>query len=87
MFVATGYDLFKTIKPHPAAEAIAPLTMTAHQWTLLAIGFIVAFFTALPVVAWFLQWVRRRGFAPFAVYRIVLGAVLLFALGRGIVGR
>jgi len=87
MFVATGYDLFKTIKPHPAVEAIAPLTMTSHQWTVLAIGFVAAFLTAWPVVAWFLRWVRRRGFAPFAIYRILLGAVLLFALARGMVGR
>jgi undecaprenyl-diphosphatase len=87
MFVATGYDLFKTIKPHPATEAIAPLTMTSHQWIVLAIGFVAAFLTAWPVVAWFLRWVRRRGFAPFAIYRILLGAVLLFALARGMVGR
>jgi undecaprenyl-diphosphatase len=87
MFVATGYDLLKTIKPHPATEAIAPLTMTPHLWTVLAIGFVCAFFTALAVVAWFLRWVRRHGFAPFAIYRIVLGLGLLLALGRGLIGR
>jgi undecaprenyl-diphosphatase len=87
MFVATGYDLLKTIKPHPATEAIAPLTMTPHLWILLAIGFAAAFLTAWPVVAWFLHWVRKRGFAPFAIYRILLGLLLLFALARGIVGR
>jgi len=85
MFVATGYDLLKTIKPHPSSEAIAPLTMTPHLWIILAIGFVAAFLTAWPVVAWFLRWVRRRGFAPFAIYRIVLGALLLFALLRGMV--
>jgi undecaprenyl-diphosphatase len=83
MFVATGYDLLKTMKPHPSNEAIAPLTMTPHLWIILAIGFVAAFLTAWPVVAWFLRWVRRRGFAPFAIYRIVLGALLLFALLRG----
>jgi len=32
-------------------------------------------------VAWFLSWVRRRGFAPFAIYRIVVGtAVLAWAM-------
>jgi undecaprenyl-diphosphatase len=85
MFVATGYDLLKTIKPRPSTEAIAPLTMTPHLWIVLAIGFVAAFSTAWPVVAWFLHWVRRRGFAPFAIYRIVLGALLLFALLRGMV--
>ena len=85
MFVATGYDLLKTIKPHHATEAIAPLTMTSHFWMVLAIGFVAAFFSALAVVAWFLHWVRRHGFVPFAIYRIVLGLLLLVFLARGIV--
>ena len=70
-----------------ATEAIAPLTMTPHLWLVLAIGFVVAFFAAFAVVAWFLHWVRRHGFTPFAIYRIVLGAALFFALSRGLIGR
>ena len=42
-----------------------------------------SFFVALAVVAWFMNWVRARGFAPFAVYRIVLGLALLTLLMRG----
>jgi undecaprenyl-diphosphatase len=87
MFVATGYDLLKTIRPHAATEAIAPLAMTPHLWLVLTIGFVVAFFSAFAVVAWFLHWVRRHGFTPFAIYRIVLGLVLLIALSRGWLGR
>jgi undecaprenyl-diphosphatase len=87
MVVATGYDLLKTIRPHPgdAAEAgIAPLAMNAHGWMVLAIGFVVSFVVALGVVAWFMRWVRARGFAPFAIYRIVLGIVLLVLIARGV---
>jgi undecaprenyl-diphosphatase len=87
MVVATGYDLLKTIRPHhdAAAEAgLAPLTMDAHNWVVLAIGFVVSFVVALGVVAWFIRWVRARGFAPFAFYRIVLGIVLLVLIARGI---
>lgn len=87
MFVATGYDLLKTVKPHGSGEAIAPLTMTSHEWVVLVIGFAVAFIVAFAVVAWFLRWVRRHGFAPFAIYRILLGGVLLLALTRGMLGR
>jgi undecaprenyl-diphosphatase len=51
---------------------------------LLAIGFVVSFIVALAVVAWFMQWVRNRGFVPFAVYRIVAGLVILiWALNGG----
>src|ERR1043165_6613275 len=83
MVVATGYDLLKTLRPHHDEPNIAPLTMNSHEWIVLAIGFVISFFVALAVVAWFMNWVRTRGFVPFAVYRIVLGIGLLIVLVRG----
>jgi undecaprenyl-diphosphatase len=83
MVVATGYDFLKTVMPRHHEADIAPLTMNAHQWIVLVIGFVVSFFVALAVVAWFMNWVRERGFAPFAIYRIVLGIALLTLLARG----
>jgi undecaprenyl-diphosphatase len=83
MAVATGYDFLKTVIPHHHEAEIAPLTITPHHWIVLGIGFVVSFFVALAVVAWFMNWVRARGFAPFAVYRIVLGLGLLALLMRG----
>jgi undecaprenyl pyrophosphate phosphatase UppP len=41
------------------------------------------FFVALAVVAWFMNWVRARGFVPFAGLPIVLGLGLLTLLMRG----
>ncbi len=84
MVVATGYDFLKTVMPHHHEADIAPLTMNAHEWIVLVIGFVVSFFVALAVVAWFMNWVRARGFAPFAIYRIVLGIGLLTLLMRGV---
>jgi len=84
MCVATGYDFLKTVMPRHHEPAIAPLTMNPHQWIVLAIGFVVSFFVALEVVAWFMNWVRARGFVPFALYRIVLGIGLLLLLARGV---
>ena len=82
MFVATAYDFIKTVLPHHELN-IVPLTMNHHEWLVLAIGFVVSFFVALGVVAWFMHWVRQRGFVPFALYRIVLGTGLLLLLARG----
>jgi undecaprenyl-diphosphatase len=86
MVVATGYDLFKTLK-HTRDTVdegnIAPLAVDPHQWVVLGIGFVVSFIVALVVVAWFMRWVRTKGFAPFAVYRIALAIVLLILLMRG----
>jgi undecaprenyl-diphosphatase len=83
MAVATGYDFLKTVVPHHHEQNIAPLTINAHEWIVLAIGLIVSFVVALGVVAWFMNWVRSRGFVPFALYRIVLGIGLLTVLLRG----
>jgi len=85
MAVATGYDFLKSVIPHHHEAEIAPLTITPHEWIVLGIGFVVSFFTAWAVVAWFVNWVRARGFAPFAVYRIVLGLGLLALLMRGMI--
>jgi undecaprenyl-diphosphatase len=85
MAAATAYDFLKSVIPHHHEGEIAPLTITAHQWIVLAIGFVVSFFVALAVVAWFINWVRARGFVPFAVYRIVLGLGLLTLLMRGMI--
>jgi undecaprenyl-diphosphatase len=79
MVAATGYDLLKSLRGK-GANPIGVSQIDAHGWVLLAIGFVVSFVVAYATVAWFMAWVRRRGFAPFAVYRIVVGAlVLLFA--------
>ncbi len=84
MIAATGYDLLKTLHPKhvEGAESIAPLVMTGHGWIVLGIGFIISFFVALGVVEWFLQWVRKHGFAPFAIYRIIVGILLLVFAAR-----
>ena len=77
MIVATGYDLLKTLHPRhteAAGENLAPLVMHGHEWIVLLIGMVVSFIVALGVVAWFMNWVRTRGFAPFAIYRILLAS-------------
>jgi undecaprenyl-diphosphatase len=87
MVVATSYDLLRAIAPgsrDTSEAAIAAVEMDTHRWIVLAIGFVVSFIVALAVVAWFMNWVRARGFVPFAVYRIVAGTVLLVLIWRGV---
>ena len=43
----------------------------------IALGFLVSFLVAIVVIKWFIGIVSRRGFAPFAWYRIVVGAAAL----------
>jgi len=83
MVVATCYDLFKSSRPHHGEpSAIGSMPSDAHSWVVLAIGFVVSFIVAYGVVAWFMNWVRTRGFMVFAIYRIVLGAVVLWWIGH-----
>jgi undecaprenyl-diphosphatase len=49
----------------------------------IAVGFVMAFISSALIVKPFLGYVRRSGFAPFAWYRIVLGAALLAAVAAG----
>lgn len=79
MIVATGYTLLKSLRGK-GENPIGVSQITSEQWLILAIGFIVSFVVAYGSVAWFMAWVRKRGFAPFAIYRIAVGiAVLTFA--------
>jgi undecaprenyl-diphosphatase len=82
MAVATGYDLLRSLKPHHGeANAIGATHIDPHGWVMLGIGFVVSFIVAFAVVAWFMNWVRKRGFTPFAIYRIAAGAaVVVWAL-------
>jgi undecaprenyl-diphosphatase len=80
MFAATCWDLLKEIHPSKAdiaAGTAAHVVMNGERWIVLLIGLVVSFIVALGVVEWFLQWVRKHGFALFAIYRILLGIALL----------
>ncbi|HTR68416.1 MAG TPA: undecaprenyl-diphosphate phosphatase [Terriglobales bacterium] len=79
MVAATLYDLYKSLRGK-GENPIGVSQIDPHGWVVLAIGFVVSFIVAYGSVAWFMAWVRKRGFAPFAAYRIVVGIlVLLFA--------
>ncbi len=76
MIVATGYELLKTLLRKPAAGE-APVVLDLHHWIVLGIGFAVSFAVAYVSVAALMAWVRKRGFLPFALYRIAVGAAVL----------
>lgn len=81
MFVATCYDLLKSLRGK-VENPIGVSQIDAHGWIVLLIGFAVSFIVAYGAVAWFIGWVRKRGFTPFAIYRIILGAVVLYYASR-----
>lgn len=46
-----------------------------ERGVLMAMG--VSFLTALPAIALMMAWLQRSGYAPFVIYRLLLGAALL----------
>jgi len=72
MLAATAYDLYK----HGSL-------LSAAEGTAIAVGFVMAFFSALVVVRAVLRFVSHRTYRPFAWYRIALGlAVLVWLMLR-----
>ncbi len=72
MFAASGLDLFRYRKQ---------LTGHDHQLLLdIALGFVVSAVVAFFVVKWLLRFVQSHTFNGFAIYRVLMGGVLLIAL-------
>jgi undecaprenyl-diphosphatase len=69
---AFAYDLFKNYK-----------NLDTNDVTLIAIGFVCAFFSALLVVRSFIGFISKHGFAPFAYWRIAVGTFGIVAIWLG----
>ena len=81
MAAATLYTLYKSLRGK-GENPIGVAQIDPHQWVVLAIGFVVSFIVAYASVAWFMAYVRKRGFTPFAVYRIIVGILVLAFAAR-----
>ena len=69
MIGATAYDLAKNWDALNSKDAL-----------VLLVGLVAAFLAALVVVRSVVAFVSRRGFAPFAWYRLALGSLMLILL-------
>lgn len=81
---AAEYSFFLAVPTMAAATAYTLYRewhlLTPDGLSMIAVGFVVAFLSALVVVRWLVDFVGRHGFAPFAWYRIVLGGIAILAL-------
>ena len=77
---ATEFSFFLAVPTMLAASALDLYQnwtrMDAESLMVIAVGFVVAFISALIVVRWLIGFVSRRGFGPFAWYRIAVGLVM-----------
>jgi undecaprenyl-diphosphatase len=73
MGAAVAYDLYKN-RHDLDFSAVSDI----------AVGFVLAFLTAVVVIRWVLGYVSRNGFAVFGWWRIVVGTAALIALLAGL---
>ena len=69
MFGATALKLFKN-----------GLAFTQIEWAYLALGSVISFVVAYIVIKWFMDFIKKRSFASFGLYRIILGIIVLVLL-------
>lgn len=69
MLAATGYDLLKSAG-----------SVSSSDVPVFAVGFIVAFFSALVAVKTFIRFIGTHSFRGFAWYRIAFGVLILLVM-------
>ena len=65
---------------------LSGVSATGMEIAVLLVGCVVSFIVSVVVIKGLMEYVRKRSFAAFGVYRIVLGAlVLVYFLIKSIV--
>jgi undecaprenyl-diphosphatase len=79
MFAATAKKLYDYSKEG--------LSISAQEWSLLAVGNLVAFIVGLIAIKTFIGLLNKYGFKIWGIYRIIVGGILilLFAIGYQLV--
>jgi undecaprenyl-diphosphatase len=49
-----------------------------------AVATLVAFGVGLAVIAWLMNYISKKSFLPFVIYRLALGGVLILLLATGV---
>lgn len=86
---ATAFSFYLSIpvlvlaSAYKLAKYSADIPSISGGWAGIVIGLVAAFFTALLAVSWLLRYIAHHNFKPFAIYRIVLGILLLLAVSVG----
>jgi len=81
---AAEFSFFLAI-PTIAAASLYDLIKNSSELSfsnleLIFVGLISAFISALFVIKWFINFVSKNNFTPFAIYRIIVGILILIFL-------
>lgn len=73
MYAASGYQILKKLTEGAGQE----------DWGLLGVAFVSATITGFVAVKWLIGYIGSHSYRPFAIYRIVFGAILLLVVPGG----
>ncbi len=83
---ATEFSFFLAVPTLVAAGGYSLLKdyrlLRLEDLPLFSVGLVSAYISALLVVRWLIRWVSVHNFNGFAIYRIVFGLIVLFAVTR-----
>ena len=74
MFAASGYAFLELVKDGAVGS---------EDWSAVGVAFAAAVVTGFVVVKWLLGYIKAHRFTGFAIYRIVLGGLLLLLMPVG----
>jgi undecaprenyl-diphosphatase len=81
MVGASGIKALGFVKYISEASVSVPL----DAWLILAVASLVSFAVSMVAIKFLMDFVKKHSFAPFGVYRIVLGALVIMFLLFGII--
>jgi undecaprenyl-diphosphatase len=75
--MASGlFELYNSIE-NPGLSRFSGVETAIATVTSFAVGYLS--------ISWLIRFVRTKSFAPFVIYRVILGALLLSLLGFGVI--
>ncbi|MDJ0348222.1 undecaprenyl-diphosphate phosphatase [Cryobacterium sp. PH29-G1] len=77
------YQMYKSIAD-PCLAGATNCTPEVFGPLEILVATVIAFVVALGVIAFFMNYISKRSFLPFVIYRIVLGIVLFVLLGTNV---
>ena len=69
------YELYKALTD--------PSTPSTYSMSMTLVATLIAFVVGYIMIAWLLKFVSTRSFAPFVIYRVLLGGVVIALLAAG----
>lgn len=73
---ASGFKLLKAI--------LAGITITANEVLFLVVACLASFVVSFFAVRFLMSFVKKHSFAPFGIYRIVLGILIIVLISCGV---